>query len=291
MENKIKFGLRITKPDSRDFKLSSITRLPKLEELPEEFMLDPLSIKYQGNSDYCTAMACCGVSELQEEIELSPEWNFAVSKMISGDINGWGQDLRSAMKAHTRYGAIETRETSATLEKFDHTVLRDIKNYPDYLFSKAVKHRKKSYVSIDGPYDNFDNIRATIHKHKEEKRAVITGLLWKWSMKEPVITNVVSNRGEGHCIWICGWKKVNGQPMLILVNSYGNWSGDNGLFYVPRAVVNHAVNKFGSYTFVDMTPEELQKVNWTRMQIILGKLKTAFQKLLILLKLKSRIIN
>lgn len=287
MKNKIKFGLRPTKQDNRDFKLSSIVRLPKLDELPEEFILKPLSIKYQGSSDFCTSMATCGVSELQEGVELSPEWSFAVSKMISGDLNGWGQDLRSAMKAHTRYGAINQAITSLTLEELDHSVLRDIKSYPDYLFSKATKHRKKSYVSVDGQYDPFDNIRASIWKFREEKRAVITGLLWKWDMKEPIITNVVNDSGEGHCIWICGWKKVNGQPMLVLVNSYGKWSGDNGLFYVPRAVVNHAVRKFGSYTFIDMTPEELQKLNWSRIQIILGKLKEALQKLLNLLKLQK----
>ena len=274
----LRFGLNPLPRDDRDFKLGAIVDLPELSELPKEFILEPLSIKYQGGSDLCTAFASCGVSELQEGVELSPEWSFAVSKKISGDMNGFGQDLRSAMKAHIKYGAIEVGETDKTLEKYDYKYLRDIKNYDPYLFDKAVEHKKKCYVAVDGRYDPFDNIRATIWKFRNEKRAVMSGALWSWSMKNPIISSELSISGIGHAFYYVGWKIVNGNTRLVLVNSYGNWSGDNGLFYIPRNIVNPFAGKFGAYTLLDENPEEIKKQQWTVMQRLLGGIKNILLK-------------
>ena len=279
-----KGGLQDLPRDNRDFQLSGIVDLPALETLPKEFMLKPLSIKYQGSSDFCVAMGTCGASELQEGRILSPEWSFAVSKMISGNIDGYGQDLRSGMKAHIKYGAIEVTETNHNLEHFSSKELRDIKNYDPYLFDRAVEHRKKSYVAVSGRYDMFDNIRATIYKFRKDKKAVISGALWNWSMKVPIIPNKVTNKGTGHCFYFIGYKVVNGTQMLVLVNSYGDWSGDNGLFYMPRSVVNAFAGRFGAYTFHDLSPEELKKAQWTLVQRLLGEIKTILLKFKQLLK-------
>ena len=61
---KNKFGLRKLPPDTRDFKLGNVFDLPKLEELPSEFILGEPIIHNQGNTDFCTAYATCGMSEL-----------------------------------------------------------------------------------------------------------------------------------------------------------------------------------------------------------------------------------
>ena len=280
-----KMGLKELPRDSRDFTLGKIVELPALETLPKEFTLKPLSIKYQGGSDFCTSFSCCGASEMQEGVVLSPEWGFAVSKMISGHKDSYGQDLRSAMKAHTKYGAIKASETNHDLEHFTSKKLRDIKNYDPYLFDRAVEHKKKSYVSVDGRYDDFDNIRASIWKFRKEKRAVMSGALWNWTMKKAIIPNMVTNRGVGHAFYFIGWKIINGTQMLVLVNSYGNWSGDNGLFYMPRKVVNAFARRFGSYMWLDLSPEELKKEQWNLIQKLLDRLNK------LLLKLKQIIKN
>ena len=270
--------------DDRDFQLSGIVDLPALETLPKEFMLKPLSIKYQGSSDFCTSFSCCGASELQEGRILSPEWGFAVSKMISGNKDGYGQDLRSAMKVHTKYGAIESMETSHDLEHFSVKELRNIKSYAPYLFTKAIEHKKKSFVAVDGGYDMFDNIRATIYKFRKEKRAVMSGALWNWSMKIPIIPNKVTSKGVGHAFYFIGYKVINGTQMLVLVNSYGDWSGDNGLFYMPRSIVNAFAGRFGAYTFHDLSPEELKKAQWTLIQKLIGEIRSILLKFKQLLK-------
>ena len=164
---KIKGGLKPTKKDNRDFQLGKIITLPKLSELPKEFELEPLSIKDQGDTDFCTAFATCGMRELQEKKELNPYWSFAVSKIISGDPEEWGQDIRTALKSHIKYGAIEEKGVEYW-RKEDHQgepiekIARYIENYPKELFEKAKKHLAQSFFLVTGHYDHFDNIRASI---------------------------------------------------------------------------------------------------------------------------------
>src|SRR3990167_7919152 len=97
------FGLKETPKDNRDFLLGSIFRLPKLEELPNEFIFDIQKIEDQLDSDFCSAFSSSYLSELQEDVDLEPSLSFAISKVISGDPAEWGQDIRSAMKSHVDF--------------------------------------------------------------------------------------------------------------------------------------------------------------------------------------------
>ena len=184
-----KFGLKKLPKDRRDFKLSAIIQLPKLEELPEEFELPVKYIKNQLDSDYCTGMATCGISELQEGVELSPEWAFAISKMISGDPDSWGLGVIDGLKAITKYGYVTKEETKdITFKKFgDH---RYIENWPKELFEKAAKRKKSSYFQITGPYDHTDNIRASIYLFKDKKQLASLGVVWGWSPYDKIMEEV-----------------------------------------------------------------------------------------------------
>src|SRR3990167_8133632 len=148
---KLQSGLRVLPPDTRDFKLGNVFDLPKLEELPSEFILGEPIIHNQGNTDFCTAYATCGMSELQEGVELYPPYSFALSKEISKDWDEWGQDLRTALKSHTNYGAIEKGLTDINSRK--------LADYPADLLLEAQKHLKKSFFNVSGGYDV---IRASI---------------------------------------------------------------------------------------------------------------------------------
>jgi hypothetical protein len=272
---KIGGNLKVLPKDNRDFKLSAILKLPPLEELPEEFELKPLVVHSQLNSDYCTQEASCGVSELQEEVELSPEWCFAVSKMISGDPEDFGQDLRTAVSVHTKYGAIEKSEAPYSIQDTEDEIIRYINNWPKELFEKALKHRKKSYFKVDGQYDAFDDIRAYIWKFKGESRACVLGLEWSWPLEQEIMDKV-EEYGGGHAVYCRGWKKINGITYLIIQNSYDKEAGNNGSHCFSREIINKFAEKYGVFTFVDMPEEEAKQVAWSKCRRVLETIKKFF---------------
>jgi hypothetical protein len=250
-------GLNPTPLDSRDFRLGSITTLPPLSEIPDHFMVGEPVIKNQKDSDFCTAFAACAISELQEGVELSPEWSFAVTKKIDGDKDTYGADIRTAMKAHTKHGAIAQADAPFSIDKKSPDFLRDIANWPSDLFKKAPQHIKQSFVQITGPYDHFDNICATLWKYRAEHRGAVTGLIFGWARTDHVL-RTIPNAGYGHALAIVGKETIKGVPHLVYQNSYGTQVGDNGFHYLPRDVVNYFVNIYGAYMFIDMPPEQVR---------------------------------
>jgi len=271
-------GLQPLKPDSRDLKLGSITKLPDLSELPENFGYASLGIKHQDrhtdNSDYCTAYSTCTVSELQEEVELNPEWVFAKTK--EGDMDSWGANLRDACKIHQKYGAPKEED----VEIPDNP--RDISQYDTY---PTTVHRKRSYFFVDGQFDSFDNIRASMYKYRNKKCGVVIGIKWTWSLKERVLK--LNNRnGFGHAIAVMGWNKDG----LVVQNSYGKSAGKYGAHIMTREVVNEYVKTYGAFMFLDIDPDDARyyidngidiDANWLKqmLQIVVTLLQDIISKL------------
>ena len=253
--NKITQGLRPTPKDDRDYKLGALFQLPELSELPADFVLEGHTIKNQQDSDFCSGFAVTGMSELQEGVLLSPEYQFALSKTLSGDTEEWGQDARTAMKTAVKLGSLEKSKTSYSLESKDVSFLRDIKNWPNYL-EEAKRHQKSVYLKVEGKYDAFDDIRASIYKWRDEKRAVALGLNFGWGSNEVILEEPKS--GFGHMLYAIGWKSLNGIPYLVIVNSWGKEAGDQGTHLLSRKVVNYYNDMYGAYMFVDKPREDIQ---------------------------------
>lgn len=251
MATNLRQGLRETPEDLRDFQLGAITRLPHPTELPAEFILEPLGVKDQLDSDFCSAFAYALASEIQEGVELSPEYSFALSKELSGDPEEWGQNLRDAGMAHVKCGALEKKDAPYTVQNKPVGFLRYLSNWPGELKEKTAHRAKKALFKITGPYDAYDNIRASMWKFRNEKRAVVTGLIWGWSVRQFLLDGVPSN-GFGHAVCLIGWNASG----LVLQNSAGKSAGVDGKHIISRVTVNHFVAKYGAYMFVDLTPEE-----------------------------------
>lgn len=287
----MRYGLKPTPRDDRDFALGAITTLPSLTELPPNFILPGIKIKDQEESDFCAGFASASMSELQEGVPLSGEWAFAKSKELSGDVDEFGQDIRTALSVHTKHGAVAESDCPYSLRNKDADFLRDIRNYPN-LDKKAIKHFKKSYIKVTGPYDHFDNIRATIWKYQNEKRAVVSGLYWGWSKNQQIL-NTIPTEPRGHAIYYAGWREIKENIYLVLVNSYGKDAGDNGKHYISREVINHFVEMYGAYMFLDMAPDTIKYMldnsitdrdNW-----ITQLMKSMFTFMQELLKLKKNL--
>lgn len=281
-EIRIGGGLLPTPPDERDFQLGALYKFPALSEIPDEFTVSPLlRIKDQGQSDMCAAFASTYASEVQEGIELSPEWQFAKIKELSGDPTEWGADLRTALKSLVKFGSVSIEDVPAELrysdEKNNRDLIADIRNWPA-LEDKAVKYKKSSFFKIEGPYDLFDNIRATLWMSKKEfdndagkislLKLAITGAIWKhaWTVAEGgIIPTEPATGGFGHAFVFVGTIKINGEIYIETRLSNGEGIGVGGSFFFSREVVNREL-QWGAYTLKDISPEVAKYLidnNWS----------------------------
>ena len=269
MENK--GGLNLLPKDERDINLGEIVTLPKLEELPADFSLGDTIIRNQekdGNSDFCTAYGTCGMAYLQDNnIEGSQEWVFAASKELSGDPEGFGQNMRDAFKAWVKYGSPLRNEVKVPENPKDR---RYFKNYDPNLTGDVLK--KQTYVTCKGPYDALDNIRASIWKYRNEKRAAGIGVVFSWPLSD-IFLRGINDNGFGHFMFVTGWTTIDGEILLEVVNSYGKEAGQNGKHYLSRETIEYFVSKYGAYLLVDIPLEEARRLSekpaekksiWTR---------------------------
>lgn len=248
-------GLKKISEDKRDFRIGALIDLPELKDIPNELVLIRPTVVQQKDSDFCGAASASAVSEPQENVRLSFEWLFAVCKMIDGDLDSWGTDFRTVCKALTKYGSIEFKDAPYSLETHSAKFLKDINNWDKNLFIDALKHRKASFIRVDGKYTTFDDIRAFMYYYhlKGQTNGVMIGLNWGWSLKDVFIEDAV-DQGFGHAMAVIGWKG----DYLIVQNSAGEEAGDRGTHFIHRRVIDKDVPSYGAIMFIDEPREVLE---------------------------------
>lgn len=251
MEN----GLLPLPKDERDLTVGALFLLPKLAELPTDFVLEGYDVKMQ-DADFCSAFMAVGMSELQEGVALSPEWHFAASQDLYP--SQWGQNLRAAMATSVKVGDIELSDAGDNVcFKKDQSFLRDFKNWDQGLKEKAKRHKKQTYLKVTGVGDDaFDTLRKVIWKWRDEKRAIGLGVQFSWPLNQVILDTIAD--GPGHAMYGIGWKVVDTVPYHVVVNSSGKEVGDKGIHLISREVINHFENIYGAYMFVDLPREDLQ---------------------------------
>jgi hypothetical protein len=258
-KQEVQKGLRLLPEDGRDFQLGAIFLLPDLKDLPESFVFKRPTIKDQGDTDYCTAFVSSIQAEMQDGVVLSPLYAFAASKKISGDPNMWGQNIRDSQKVWTKYGGVPEKLAKYKVNKdlFNGDV-RFLDKWDDLKDIRDV-HMKESYFKVKGQHDTFDDIRASIWKFREVKRAVSIGVLWEWRLGEKFLTKETAIGGQyGHCLAVIGWETIDDETYLVVHNSYGTRAGENGLHYISRDVINKNIDKYGAFMMVDISKEDAQ---------------------------------
>lgn len=260
---KIGTGLRKTPHDPRDLKLGAIYTLPKLETIPDEFDIgETIDYKDQGDSDFCPGCGVAAASEYQEGEPLSYEFQFMLTKLISGDpIEDWGGNIRDALKGAVKIGSLPFRLIPSDLH-FDGSnrdFVANPANWPQYLKDLAYQWRKKSYFEVVGQYDLFDDIRATMWLSVQEKqpRAVVTGMLWRqeWTQPDGIVPKEYGDGEFGHCFIFKGVVKRNGELMLKAQLSNGKDQGDGGYYYFSRQIVNKEIPPYKAFVLRDIDPE------------------------------------
>lgn len=252
-------GLTPTPEDERDFNFGAVFGMPDLADLPRSYKVsEPLEIKNQYESDMCTAFGATAVSEDQELVTLSPEYQFAMTKKLMGSWKRWGADIRTACKVLTKIGSIEPKRVPLELrlsqDNKNRNEIANWENWPKGIELYAEKHKKQSYFSTHGNYSTFDNMRSVLWQTRKEERSILTGVLWQsqWSSMKRIDADF-RNGQFGHAFKVFGWE----DNYLIAQLSNGTNVGDNGIFYFNKDIVNTHFT-FGGYTFSDMPREEAQ---------------------------------
>lgn len=255
-------GLRELPDDIRDFPLGAVYGTVDIKDVPlDDFIVStPLVIKDQGDTDFCSAYAVTEVSEDQEGVELSPEYQFYSTKRITGDPEAWGADLRSACKSAAKYGSVPMK-VCLSMKGMPREVILDQTKWDKSLDMMAEIYKKESFFSVDGPYDTFDNIRAALFSHRNDKCSIVTGACWKnaWITAENGIIPDVEGNGFGHAFKLFGQKNINGELYIVAQLSNSATVGDGGLYYFNRTVTNKELSKYGLFMFKDISPEEAKK--------------------------------
>jgi len=243
-------GLRKKTP-SKDIRVGQLIDLPELKDIPKSLFLGKPFIKDQKDSAMCGACAGTYASELQEGVELSFEWQYAAVKKIEGNLDTWGSELRDVCKSLVKIGSLPKKKAPYSLNDAGEDFLKNIENWPKELYLEAFPYRKKTYVSVEGKYEPFDDIRAymTYFYNRGEKRAVIFGLEWAWDLSRVYIDTI--EEGFGHAMCAIGFDG----NYLIVAQSAGEKAGDNGVHYIHRDVIDHYVKEYGAFALIDIDRE------------------------------------
>lgn len=259
-------GLRTLKVDHRDIPLGGIFGHIDIKDVPNtDFIVaQPLKIKDQKDSDFCTAYTVTEVSEDQEGVELNPHFQYAAFCSLRGNFTEWGGDLRTACASAVKIGSLEESLVPAfmreAIERGDRNFVADWRNWPDECFQLAKNRAKGSYFSVDGPNDTFDNIRAAMWQFRAENRSIAVGSMWRSSWTEDadgIVKNAEDQGLFGHAFKIFGQKVINDELHLCAQLSNGP-VGDNGIYYFTREVVNTEFGPFGQFMFQDLPKETAQ---------------------------------
>lgn len=254
-------GLQPTPIDENDFSFGAVFGHTKPANLPDHYEVgSPLVIKDQGETDMCTAYAITAVSEDQEGVVLDPFFTFGETKKLTQQPDAWGADLRSACKS----GIIGFRPVPpASLSLVTEAPTSDMRDDAAYgrtitVTDEAIakQHAKKSFFSVTGPYDLFDNMRSAMWIARAEKRSIFTGADWRssWThLPKGIIEEARNEKSFGHAIKAYGWEDEH----MLLQLSNGTEIGDGGIFRIAREALNTAFT-FGAFTFMDIPREDAE---------------------------------
>lgn len=219
----IALGAKKDQWDRRDYRAAGITAPA---ELPESFRLtDPFPVKSQNGFGSCTGQAAAGHKQLQEGVELSARFAYAMTKKLEGNTS-WGAYTRDQFKVLCDVGAVPEE---AWPERHDIPELEylDWKNIPPFVADNAKLYRSKKYFRVE---PDFESIKQALFNAKQ---AIVISIPWYGSYNAPKNGYLYLDNNSGflgHAVLVVGWKK----DALVIKNSFGESWGLSGMCYLPK---------------------------------------------------------
>lgn len=239
-------------------------------DLPATLMLpDIVGPVDQGDTSICYAYCTRQLCSTEDGVLYDENWNIEATSEQYGFSAENGAPALVAMQAMITYGPLLATDAPAgmTWQEKGVPFLAQPSNWPAGLHLKAAPHEQSSVLSVAGPYDAFDNIRAQICQHNRP-----TALATRWYLgfdtpdaggnpePNPIIpTSFVA----WHMYEAMGFDVVGGNEMIWVKPHIGT-AGKNGYECFDRATINTlmADTQAGAFLFGDV-PQSVV----SRMQI------------------------
>lgn len=232
------YGYVIDKPDERDFLYQVTKPLPEIE-LPESVDLRNLCspVRDQGELGACTGFALAtGLREFLQikntssHTVVSPMYVYYKERLLMGTINqDSGSDLRTGMKVLNKLGVCTEKCYPYDIKNFAKRP-GICANFEARSFKITNYHRLKSLHEMKECLANGLGFVAgfLVYDSFESQEVLETGF-----MPMPAASEILLG---GHAVFVIGYQddpKYSGGGYLIIKNSWGDWWGDNGYFYMP----------------------------------------------------------
>lgn len=231
-------------------------------DIPDTFDVgDVIGPVDQGATPFCT---CYTTRELVSDIDkiaYDENWNVAMTGKVTGSPILTGASAQDAMEAMIAYGPLLQTDTppDMTWQQKGMDFIADPANWTPDLFLKAAPHERVAALTIDGPYDAFDNLRSQMWMHKRS-----AGLATKWyfgTFNTPdgngIVATLTDQNNPNFSYHMYTAKRldvVNGQQVVWMKPYEGGSYGKNGMIAFDRQTINnlYGPTAFGSaHIFVD----------------------------------------
>lgn len=249
-KTKLGTGLLPNSKDERDFKLG-IFGFGEYKPQHQEWEIKIPWIKNQRSFNTCVLNSATAQKEQDENVELSVRSLVLFAKR-DGLIQGNGfSSLRDIQKCIQKYGIAEAKllpENVDTWEEYS-----DVNLLTPEIIENAALHKSKSYW--------YTQSRSDTLKLLDEGKILHTGMAWyqgfnmgggfSWPWLIMMIRGFLVG---GHAFDIVGYKlDYRGIAVYKMLNSYGQFWGENGYFYVSMDFFDDV--GYERYVQIDIEPE------------------------------------
>jgi len=244
-------------PDNRNLRFEDVAGAAEAPSWEQGYDLEevygPLTIKDQGSSLSCVGQGSAYYAEMLNKVEESQSSPFSARYVYSQIHLPQGTArIADAFKIITSQGIAP--ETLCPSYPNDEQSLYSLPSVEAK--EMALTFKAKSYATV-APL--VDEVRKAIFNNHGVVTA-ITGSYRSWHSdpRKGVIHPPTSlDAGFNHCLYLVGYKMIDGVKMVIAKDSYGPYSGDNGRKYIPweeyfNADFNGTNCLFNLWTLVDL---------------------------------------
>jgi len=206
---------------------------------------------YYGQARSCVACALSTMKDIHEykegkgnQIQYSVGWIYGNRE--SDDLQSEGMITSEALDKLMLDGVPQYLNLSENIYyKFSDNYFYTITNPNGITAKQLVENNYNNTIALArgqriASYSTYSNWEVSTIKNRiiQDGCVLLEFILYKNPLNYNNTTGIFTEYAtgtysDGHLITIIGWKKINSINYWVCANSWGNWNGDNGLYYIP----------------------------------------------------------